>query len=143
MVIELCRVKFWRKVFSVVKYCTSNALYSPRGVISVTSASVLWTAGSFTHWLSESVRYLMAYSDIRDPSGADHWTITEFERHCSILGGSWCGNFIFRHCLDGNVVCSTCGQKIKIQSEKTKLLEMPPQNDVTILKKHFKKLWKK
>nr|CAH7719150.1 unnamed protein product [Callosobruchus chinensis] len=49
MVIELCRVKFWRKVFSVVKYCTSKALYSPRGEAHVSVISVS-EIGTVLYW---------------------------------------------------------------------------------------------
>lgn len=53
-------------------------VYFSPAVISATSASVMWTGGSFTQLLSESDLYLMAYSDINESNGADHWTITEF-----------------------------------------------------------------
>lgn len=53
-------------------------VYSSPGDISVTSASVFCTAGSRTQVFSDSVLYLMAYSDTNEPMGATHLTITEF-----------------------------------------------------------------
>lgn len=43
---ELCRVRFCIRTFSEVKYCTSNALYSPFGEahVRVTSVSLIYVA---------------------------------------------------------------------------------------------------